>query len=199
MKPGFQPFKKSRKERGHQRLRPSGSSGSDANAKSKGSGRALAKNGLVNGGFKGFSQHKWWFNRIYWDLMVISGDLANKKVIFHGFSACKNDDFMGVKWEQIVISREWTNKKVWFHISWDSLRSYLFFFPGHWRLSDSGSFQFQLILRGYPNDEKHPVLYHHRNELWTLDPLSCVFLVELEEPMTLASHLDAAFILFPLS
>jgi len=29
--------------------------------------------------------------------MVISGDLANKKVIFHGFSACKNDDFMGVK------------------------------------------------------------------------------------------------------
>ena len=56
IKPGFRPFKKSRKERGHQRLRPSGSSGSDANAKSKGSGRALAK--------------------MAW-LMVVSRDLAN--------------------------------------------------------------------------------------------------------------------------
>ena len=59
-----------------------------------------------------------------------------------------------------------------------------------------------MAIRGYPNDEKHPVVYHQKGiifGLWTPQKKLCFFLVELEEAMILAGHLDAAFSLFPPS
>ena len=57
---------------------------------------------------------------------------------FHGSEVRKNRDFTGVNQQKSVISYFMGFSTVVF-----------IFFPGHWRLSDSGSFQFQLILKTY--------------------------------------------------